>query len=320
MQNDRRDFLKRIGVAGLIAATKDLPAVTPKPFAIGARGPHSRLGLSYAVVEIGLAKPFSVLHISDTHLSYAYPDEHQDKVRQSEERTMAFGGRQEEALAESLAWAKANVDYVVHTGDLIDFKSRANFDLVRKYWGTGIAGSMGNHEFYEFIKNAGSTHDEAFKASSWQDLRASYPVDPRFDSTVINGVNFVCLDDVFDTVQPDLVERFRSEVKKGLPIVLCLHVPLYTSLTKFVSWKNWRAKSGSKIRDYELFSEREALSRQESDPVTREFVAYLKSEPLLKAILSGHEHLTFEDRFSPTCIQYLVGGNFIFQGRVVIFR
>ena len=39
----------------------------------------------------------------------------------------SFGGRQEEALRDSLAWAKSNVDYVIHTGDLIDWQSRANF-------------------------------------------------------------------------------------------------------------------------------------------------------------------------------------------------
>ena len=29
--------------------------------------------------------------------------------------SFAFGGRQEEALRDSLAWAKEHVDYVVHT-------------------------------------------------------------------------------------------------------------------------------------------------------------------------------------------------------------
>ena len=42
-------------------------------------------------------------------------------------------------------------------------------------------------------------------------------------------------------------------------------------------------------------------------------------EKLLKAILSGHEHMTMEERFSPTAVQYLVGGNFLFAARELLF-
>ena len=68
-----------------------------------------------------------------------------------ERRSKTFGGRQEEALRDSLAWAKLHVDYIVHTGDMIDAQSEANFDLVRKYYGEGgtaMGGCLGNHEFY----------------------------------------------------------------------------------------------------------------------------------------------------------------------------
>ena len=58
---------------------------------------------------------------------------------------------------------------------------------------------------------------------------------------------------------------------------------------------------------------------QQQDPVTREFIAYLKSETLLKGILAGHLHITIQDRFSPTAMQYVVGGNFLFHGQEVLF-
>ena len=44
----------------------------------------------------------------------------------------------------------------------------------------------------------------------------------------------------------------------------------------------------------------------------------MKSEPLLKDILAGHLHITVEERFSPTAVQYLVAGNFAFTGREVL--
>ena len=61
------------------------------------------------------------------------------------------------------------------------------------------------------------------------------------------------------------------------------------------------------------------LWNQLNDPDTAGFIAYLKQEKLLKAILSGHEHLTMEERFSPTAVQYLVGGNFLFAARELLF-
>ena len=58
---------------------------------------------------------------------------------------------------------------------------------------------------------------------------------------------------------------------------------------------------------------------QKEDKTTREFISYLKQEPLLKAILAGHLHITVEEQFSPTARQYVVAGNFLLHGREVLF-
>ena len=323
LKTNRRDFLKYAAGTGLIVAAKDLPAVPSSKFEVGRRGLHSRITLSYAVVHAGAEKPFSVLHISDTHLAYAYPDEHPGKVAASEKRHYGFGGRQEESLAESLEWAKDNVDYVIHTGDLVDFQSRANFDIVRKYWGERVAGSMGNHEFYSEVKSDQRlfpSRTEAFKNPSWNLLKGAYPVDPRFNATVLNGINFICIDDVFGAVHPDLVEKFKTEAKKGFPMVLCMHVPILTPMIRLVTWKYWR-RTGQKFDALPKYEEkpRSDAWNQKNDPVTRDFIEYLRQERLLKAILSGHEHLTMQEQFSDTCTQYLVAGNFLFHGREVLF-
>ena len=318
----RRDFFKGACVAGFMAATAELPAVAGDKFEVGKRGAHSRLATSYAVVEIGLEKPFSVLHISDTHLADVYPDEPPEKVAVAAKRSNGFGGRQEEALAESLEWARHNVDYVIHTGDLIDFQSRANFDLVRKYWGDAMFGSVGNHEFYSYMKENGTGRGEEYKSQSWEMLKAAYPVDPRFASRIVNGVNFIAIDDVFGSVQPDQVEKFKAEAKKELPMVLCMHVPFFTPQIEVAVHKFWR-RTGKK------FDGRPDAARplkegsnswyQRNDPTTSGFIAYLKEEKLLKAILAGHEHFTMEERFSPTAVQYLVGGNFLLAARELLF-
>ena len=141
---NRRQFLG--GIGGLMATTA-LPSFADDPSVFPARGNFERLALGYAHIKAGATAPFSLLHISDTHLTAAYEREGIDKMAVAARRTCTFGGRQEEALRDSLAWAKENVDYVLHTGDLIDWQSEANFDLVKKHYGAIGLGTMGNHEY-----------------------------------------------------------------------------------------------------------------------------------------------------------------------------
>lgn len=313
---NRREFLG--GLGGLVAVSA-LPTWADDPTLFAGRGKYERLVLNYVNLKVGATKPFSVLHISDTHLTEAYPHEGEVLLQQKAKRAAIFGGRQEEALRDTLTWAKKNVDYVIHTGDLIDWQSEANFDLVKKYCGEGFFGSLGNHEF-KTVSATGynETYDEAYKAKTAARLAAVYPFDISFHAQVINGVNFVTLDDVYGTVTPAQVERFHAEVKKGLPIVLCMHVPFHTDATWRMTGRFWR-EANKKYATTAIPAPTSARKRQMEDPLTRDFIAYLKSERLLCAILCGHEHFTMQDRFSPTAMEYLVGGNFMFHGQEVLF-
>ena len=312
----RRGFLG--GIGGLVAVSA-LPARADDPAIFPKRGQFERLMLGYVHINAGATKPFSILHISDTHLTEAYPEEPKEKQELKRIRTQTFGGRQEEALRDSLDWAKKNVDYVLHTGDLIDWQSRANFDLVRKYYGAIGIGAMGNHEYSPSMwMGPKETHDEAYKALSADVLSAAYPFDLAFQSRVVNGVNFITIDDVYGTVTPLQVSKFKEEVKKGLPIVLCKHVPFYTPEIWRADMKFW-TRAGKRFESAAIPDPTDDYLRQTTDPTTREFIAYLKGEKLLKGILAGHLHINIQDRFSPTAMEYVVGGNFMFHGQEVLF-
>lgn len=302
-----------VATAALPARGEDLPVMFPK------RGKYERLALAYQHVHIGLEKPFSVLHISDTHLTAAYADEPEEKQTLHSLRTQCFGGRQEEALRDSLDWAKQNVDYVIHTGDVIDWQSRANYDLVKKYFGGAMIGALGNHEFSPsmWLSERKEEPSEAYKEPSRPALAAVFPFDLELQSTIVNGVNFVTLDDAYGCVTVRQVTRFADEVKKGLPIVLCMHVPFYSPSIWCANEKFWHADR--KFTSSALPKPRDAYERQQRDAVTCDFIARLRREPLLKAILAGHLHITIQDRFSPTAMQYVVGGNFMFHGEEVLF-
>ena len=52
---------------------------------------------------------------------------------------------------------------------------------------------------------------------------------------------------------------------------------------------------------------------------TLELMAFLKEQRTLKAILCGHMHSAFSDRFSETAMQYVVGGNFKGEACEILF-
>ena len=307
----RRDFIAQTLAAGGLVATGALPS--------WGRGKFEQLDIVRVHIDAGIAEPFSALHISDTHLTACYPHEDARKREHLEARHELFGGRQEEALRDSISWAKDNCDYLLHTGDLIDRVSEANLDLVKKYFGSAenLFGTSGNHEYSKWDWDAKEACTEEYKDICRERVRGAYPYDVTFSSRVVRGVNFVAMDDVYGYVTKDQVARFAREVEKGLPIVLLVHVPLFTDFIWSAESKYW--KYGQKFRGGPVPEAGGSCQRQRDDAVTRDFIAYLKTEKRLRGILAGHLHITVQERFSPTAMQYVIGGNYGFVGEEVTF-
>ena len=308
----RKEFL-----GGVLMVSANLPVLAPMP-ARAADVPSSATGdkikAKEIVIEAGAAKPFSVLHVSDTHLTAVYPNEDKWKQEMARADTPVFGARQEEALAEALAYAKAHCDFLLHTGDLIDFVSAANLDLARRYLPKGCIGALGNHEYSHYgwlVKKAGTAgpgREETRKM-----LSGFCPFRLPLAEKTVNGVTFVAIDDADGTVSAEQVAQFRRIAAKGKPIILSMHVPFYTPGICRAGKRWW--KKGTDAMNPEL--NLPDFGRQRTDATTCAFIEWLKGEPLLKGILSGHLHMFAEDRFSPTAMQYLAGGNFSFLAQTV---
>ena len=190
---------------------------------------------------------------------------------------------------------------------------------MKKYFGDGVIGSLGNHEYSTdmWLSDPKEEKNEKYKNNTRETIQSVYPFNTTLFSQVVNGVNFVTLDDVYGYVTKTQVKLFKAEVAKGLPIVLCMHVPFHTDNIWRATCRFWKDKG--KLTYREVPEPTGDYKRQRKDPVTRKFIKYLKSEPLLRCILAGHEHITVEDQFSPTCREYLVAGNFLFHGREILF-
>ena len=311
--NSRRNFLKGALSCGALTAVSQLPTLADEPSVFPARGRYERLSLTYHAVNAGASQPFSILHFSDTHLTATYPHEPKDVRENMRRRTVIFGGRQEEALRDTLAWARDHVDFILHTGDAMDLGTEANFDLCNRYFGEWkVFGCVGNHEFEVGGKSLYGDHDAIIP-----ELAKYLPFDPTFSSRIVNGVNFVSLDNSFGGVSEKQVALFAEEEKKGLPIVLCMHVPFFTPFILTAKMKF--AKNAKGFDGQVPEPKRGDHKRQLNDPVTRAFIAHLKKQPLLKAILAGHLHIGVEERFSPTAMQYVVAGNYAFHASEILF-
>ena len=122
MHLNRREFLK---FSGLSAVMPFLPARASNP--IGA------LNVRRVKLAVGAERPFSVLHVSDSHI--ARIDNRDGDALHAFARARSRIGRElgEYYLCEAAHYAKAAKVKMVHTGDFMDFLSEANLEYARRF-------------------------------------------------------------------------------------------------------------------------------------------------------------------------------------------
>lgn len=317
MQQTRRGFLGALFAAGLAGGCRQAGVVGSG----GAANPalDGSLVLSKVTVETGVAEPFSVLHATDTHL--AFMNTVDQGLKASAEHFLRRWTRFPQAfnsLLATLAYAERNELPLLHTGDLIDYGSDANYETLRRL----VAGrgdvhcAIGNHEYHY----RGPTDPPDDRADARRRFSAVVPNAADFSARTIGGVNFVAFDDADGNVAEDVARKVLAEFERGLPVVLCCHVPLFYSAEMVAFKKRVVAVHGG------LFTPESALAPDDGPtgayrpvadldakhktPVTLGFVERLRREPALKAVLCGHTHIRYHERFSPTAVMYVGGGNF----------
>lgn len=278
------------------------------------------LSVNRLTIDVGARMPFRAVHISDTHLVYCDARDGERKRNLAAFR-MKEMRRSERYLCASLHLAANERAMVLHTGDFIDFTSEANFDALAEHVkGVDVFACAGNHEFSQFVGEA--REDEAYKAQSYAAVQSCWPNDLTFASRVVNGVNFIAADNVYYNFTEKQLALLEAEIAKGLPIVFLCHVPLYTPEL----FKRQMARQGADGAALCGVSENllsayspSRAQQQRADAPTAAFVARLKSEKLVKAVLAGHIHKTCAVDFSPTARLYTVGATYEGKAQVIEF-
>ncbi len=259
-------------------------------------------------IYVGAKQPFRALHISDTHLTRcdARDDERKNRLAVKRERIFPY---QEQMLDFVSAYAKKENIPILHTGDIIDFVSEANLDYVKKFTAENdVFMAAGNHEFSLYVGEA--WEDAEYRNKSLAHVQESFTNDIRFAKREIHGVNFVAIDNSYYLFEKEQLDALKKVVEEGKPIVLMLHDPLYTERIFRYQTEEKGSECGyvvgapeEKMKGYSDHRYRQ----QKADAITEETVAYIKNEPLIKALLIGHMHYNFEDAVTDTLTQYLIG-------------
>lgn len=260
-------------------------------------------------LHLGAKKPFTVLHVSDTHLTKADERNDQRKIDLAEHRLPVFP-HADEMLEEIVRVSKEQNAAVIHTGDLTDFVSHANLDRVREFLDrVDCFAAAGNHEFSQYVGEA--WEDAEYRNQSLELVQSAFKNDIRFSSRIINGINFVAVDNSYYLFEEWQLDRLKKEAEKGLPIVLCMHTPLYSEdLFAFKVAGEGPQATGSLMcapDDKTALYNPMRRRQQRPDAVTREAYEYILNEPMIKTILAGHLHIDFEHTLAGRIPQFIVG-------------
>ena len=250
------------------------------------------------IIHIGLDKPVRVIHASDTHLTYADMRDGERKVKLAEERLPGFP-HAEEMLRGICTLSREENMPILHTGDLLDFVSLANMEAAKRFTDEyDCFMATGNHEFSLYVGEA--KEDAAYRNQSLAKIQACFKNDIRMSSRIIDGINFISLDNGYYTFEPEHLDFLKQEAAKGLPMVLLFHTPLYDPALYDESMRHTPscAYLAGVPEELTVCYEPSRREQQRADAVMFEVLDYVSKEPLIKAILTGHLHFNYEGTFA----------------------
>ena len=283
-------MLRRVlAVSGIVLAVSAALATDYKPLA--------PLKLTKCQVEVGIKKPFKVIHVSDSHIvrvdnrdteeirAYALKRSYMERKPGCYYFGDHFWG--EHYLEEAVSLARQEGAVVVHTGDMVTYYGPASLDYAGRWLASDdFIATVGNHEYWlaENKKNVSANESVCLPG-----LEKAFGKGVKSYEREINGVVFFVFNNASQLVTKETVDAFERAVARKKPLVLVCHVPLCTKDIRRDSC-GW---TGGK-----------------HDQLTVDFVERVRREPLVKAILAGHIHERKESRFSDTAVEFVADALF----------
>ncbi|WP_341225368.1 metallophosphoesterase [uncultured Arcticibacterium sp.] len=235
----RRSFFSKTatGLFGLGITSNSWANTTyKKPFKVCATIDQNKVSFYSEVIN----ESIKVVHIADTHL---FKDDERGIPYQKYSSRMAKAYNEtrhfqtgektnpEEAFEQALAFAKKEkADVIALIGDIFSFPSEAAIEWVQsKLKATGIPYiyTAGNHDWhYEGMEGSLETIRDTWIGKRLLPLYQGK--NPLMASHDIKGVRFLTIDNSTYQISKEQLQFFRKQVATGIPLVLLVHIPMYT--------------------------------------------------------------------------------------------
>ena len=246
----------------------------------------------------------NIMHITDSHITLE-DAEGDAKVWQYCKRMHgAYKNTDEHPCKENITRAEAfrmlmdvaktkKVDFVVLGGDMVNFPSPKTVDFIHKVMeesGIPYVYTAGNHDWH--LEGTPGSDDEK-RESCLPILKPLYQGrNPLYSSDIVKGVNVVCIDNSTYQINKEQLDFFKEQVKRGYPIVLCIHIPVCTTMHQHCTMGN--PKWGPEIDDSYKLEGRQQWSKEGNRPETMEFYNMLMTTPNI-VVITGHVHREREE-------------------------
>ena len=273
---------------------------------------EGRMYFTQEAIDVGVDEPFYFIHLGDTHLSLIDERDYDDaRLVETYNRRLSDWPSALRMLDDAARKAQELDAFIVHTGDIIDFVSQKNLDVVRDYTtNNDVFACAGNHEYHVYIWDDGE--DIPRRERVEETVQTAFSNNIRFSARVEHGVKFIAIDNSFHKIEQWQLDRFKEELADGLPVILVMHVPVYApdifefQMTKLnyphPAWL--MAVPEDLMRAYGY--EEEWIEEQKANDATNEFYDLIVSSPNVKTIITGHDHANFVSQVTPTLKQYMV--------------
>ncbi len=262
----------------------------------------------YSTVTVGLEESFTVLHVTDTHLTFTSISDSKELQEQGKKRSKRFGYVQENKLTYAVNMARIRKMMICHTGDLTDFLSDSNLAKARDFLNhTDCIFTPGNHDVADGDSEARAR------------LQATVPYSIDFYYTEYRGVYFVALNNSDHRITAEQLLQLQDVVREEKPVVLLLHVPLYTPDLYERSMQDGDSAYLMAVpEEYTAKYPADRYESQKADKSTQDAYDYIVSQSYIKCILAGHLHFEYETTVGDYHIPQIVGS--LDTVRYVTFR
>lgn len=272
-----------------------------------------------AVIRIkGLAKPVTLMHVTDSHMNVTDDREGLDVLCESISSysfdPLATVNYFERTFACAQNFA---VDGFLLTGDIINGATINNLDYLHlrlQSLNAPYLYTQGNHD-WEYPGFVWGEHTRMAQYSKFNRLTSG---NPACGSIEIGGVRLIAIDNSTYQITPQQLEYVRKELNRGQPTLFFYHIPLFIpSLLKDVM-SEW----GSPIMVGAEGWEPEQMKRWQVEPASDSTLAFcrLLRENLYGNIVGsfcGHIHFPHRDALGQNNLQYVTQAGFVGGYRII---